>query len=316
MNNKNNEYVICTHCGDKIYYNLRNKSYMTNSEIFKNTGIIPCCKKCMDEIYDIYYSKYKSKYKDPVRKTIQKICMIYDLYYDDHAIDIALNKSMDRQIPVLSAYFSIINLRQYKNKTYDDSSFVDDSIIRDKNENYVSNETIEFFGEGFTNDAYVFLKREYDDWITRNECNSKQQEEIFKNICFKQWELHLARIEGKDTATLDKSFREYLDSAGLQPKQKGQTISESQTFGTLINKWENEKPIPEPDEEFKDIDNIGLYIETFYKYHLAKMHGIKIEDEEKYNEVLKKYTVEKPIDSFNEDSNSVFDSIFGSENEN
>ena len=46
------------------------------------------------------------------------------------------------------------------------------------------------------------------------------------------------------------------------------------------------------------------------------MHGIKIEDEEKYNEVLKKYTVEKPIDSFNEDSNSVFDSIFGSENEN
>ena len=118
MNNKNNEYVICTHCGDKIYYNLRNKSYMTNSEIFKNTGIIPCCKKCMDEIYDIYYSKYKSKYKDPVRKTIQKICMIYDLYYDDHAIDIALNKSMDRQIPVLSAYFSIINLRQYKNKTY------------------------------------------------------------------------------------------------------------------------------------------------------------------------------------------------------
>ena len=246
MNNKNNEYVICTHCGDKIYYNLRNKSYMTNSEIFKNTGIIPCCKKCMDEIYDIQYSKYKAKYKDPVRKTIQKICMIYDLYYDDHAIDIALNKSMDRQIPVLSAYFSIINLRQYKNKTYDDSYFIDDSIICDKNENYVSNETIEFFGEGFTNDAYIFLKREYDDWITRNECNSKQQEEIFKNICFKQWELHLARIEGKDTATLDKSFREYLDSAGLQPKQKGQTISESQTFGTLINKWENEKPIPDP----------------------------------------------------------------------
>ena len=47
------------------------------------------------------------------------------------------------------------------------------------------------------------------------------------------------------------------------------------TFGQLIDKWEQEKPIPEPDEEFKDVDKIGLYIDVFFKGHLSKMMGLK-----------------------------------------
>ena len=45
-------------------------------------------------------------------------------------------------------------------------------------------------------------------------------------------------------------------------------------FGTLIDKWENTRPIPEIDEELKDVDNIGVYLDVFFKGHLAKMMGM------------------------------------------
>lgn len=309
------EYITCNCCGEKICISGRSNAYKTNGIMFKATGFIPCCKNCLESIYRRYLQYYRDDYSNPAKKAIQKICMIYDLYFSDAVFESAIVESKKRKMTILSTYFKTINLVQYKTKTYDDSVFSPETIIEERAEKVVPRGTIEFFGEGFPADDYFFLQREYNDWITRNECNSKQQEEIFKNICFKQLELHKARLDGKDTSSLDKSFRDYLGTAGLQPKQKGQTISEAHTFGTLLDKWENEKPIPEPEEEFKDVDGIQKYVNVFYKYQLAKMHNIKIPNSEIYDEYLKKYTVEKPEEIFNEDGDTVFDAIFGKEDD-
>ena len=33
-------------------------------------------------------------------------------------------------------------------------------------------------------DDYLFLYEQYSDWTARHECETKSQEEIFKQICF------------------------------------------------------------------------------------------------------------------------------------
>ena len=139
-----------------------------------------------------------------------------------------------------------------------------------------------------------------------------QQEEIFKRICFKQLEILKATRRGEDTKNLDDTFQKLLDTAKLQPKQNsGDTTADNQTFGTLIDKWENTRPLPEIEEELRDVDKIGLYVDVFLKGHLSKMMGLKNGLTNLYNKFMKKYTVEKP--EYNSDANSdaLFDAIFG-----
>jgi hypothetical protein len=217
-----------------------------------------------------------------------------------------------------------IQLIQYnRNKeTYDDTmaqeekdGFVIPTISNISSEDRnVDEETIVFFGAGFNDGDYEFLKREYNDWIARHECKTKAQEEVFKRLCFKQLEILKATQKGEDTKDLDATFQKLLDTAKLQPKQNsGDTTADNQTFGTLIDKWENTRPIPEIDEELKDVDKIGLYIDVFFKGHLSKMMGLKNGLSNLYTKFMKNYTVEKPEYSDEENSEILFDAIFGNQ---
>ena len=98
----------------------------------------------------------------------------------------------------------------------------------------------------------------------------------------------------------------------MQPKQNhNESNSNAQTFGTLIDKWENTRPIPEIDEDLRDVDKIGLYLDVFFKGHLAKMMGLKNGLSNLYTKFMKKYTVERPEYDDDEDGEALFDAIFG-----
>jgi len=64
------------------------------------------------------------------------------------------------------------------------------------------------------------------------------------------------------------------------------------TLGTWIKKFENEKPIPEPDPEFQDVDGIKKYIRVWFLGHFCKMLGINNVYAKEYEEELRKYSVE------------------------
>jgi hypothetical protein len=138
---------------------------------------------------------------------------------------------------------------------------------------------------------------------------------VFKRICFKQLEILKATRLGEDTKNLDATFRDLLDTAKLQPKQtSGEAVSDAQTFGTLIDKWENTRPIPEVEEELKDVDKIGLLIHVFFTGHMAKVLNLGSSLSNLYDKFIKKYTVEKHISSGESDNEVLFDKIFGKKN--
>jgi hypothetical protein len=183
------------------------------------------------------------------------------------------------------------------------------------NSRNVDEDTIRFFGNGFIDSDYEFLKREYEDWTARHECKTKSQEEIFKDICFNRLQNLKALQKGEDTKDITASFQKLLDSGKLQPKQNaGDTMADNQTFGTLIDKWENTRPLPEIDEELRDVDKIGYYIDTFFRGHTCRMLNVKNALSNLYSSMMKKFTVNKPeynLDEDDYDSELNFDTIFG-----
>ena len=250
--------------------------------------------------------------------------MILDLYYGEDAFEAALNiMKKNPTTSVFAAYMRAVHLDQHSKKSYDDTFNHDEqdgviesyiNLSNDENAN-IDKKDVAFFGNGFSKDDYDFLRREYDDWTARHECQTKAQEEVFKRICFKQLEILKATRAGEDTKNLDDTFQKLLDTAKLQPKQNaGDTLADNQTFGTLIDKWENTRPIPEIDEDLQDVDKIGLYLDVFFRGHLAKMMGLKNGLSNLYNKFIKKYTVEKPEYDDNEDGEALFDAIFGNNN--
>ena len=107
-----------------------------------------------------------------------------------------------------------------------------------------------------------------------------------------------------------KTFQDLLGSANLKPAQNNDnTLSDTNTFGTLIKKWEDEKPIPEPDAEWRDVDGIIRYISIYFLGHLCKMMHIKNSYSKMYEEEMAKYKVEKP--EYEDDDEALFDSVFG-----
>ena len=252
--------------------------------------------------------------------------MIFDIYYRDDVFASSMNKIRESNMNIspMGQYMKTIQLQQYnRNKeSYENTiyeakqeNFAMASISDLSSEITVDQKTTDFFGKGFTDEDYKYLKREYDDWTARHECNTKAQEEIFKRICFKQLEILKATRRGEDTKHLDATFRDLLDTAKLQPKQNaGDTTADNQTFGTLIDKWENERPLPEIDEELKDVDKIGFYIDTFFKGHTCRMLNVKNAFSNLYSSMMKKFTVNKPeynLDEDDYDSEINFDAIFG-----
>lgn len=319
MAKTNKDKCTCFYCGKEY---VDTNYYKSNSVFYSNIGKIPYCKQCIGKIYDRYLETYTNEgCLTPELNAVKRICMAFDVYFNKDAFDAAINKRENRNINIsaLGAYMNLIQLSQYKGKSYDNTlsdiekaNFVANFPTEVIDTLDVDEKTINFFGAGFTNEDYIFLKREYEDWTARHECKTKAQEEVFKDICFNRLQNLKALRKGEETKDITAAFQKLLDSGKLQPKQNsGDTTADNQTFGTLIDKWENERPLPEIDEELKDVDKIALYINIFFKGHLAKMMGLKNGLSNLYNKFMKKYTVEKPEYDNDENSEALFDAIFG-----
>ena len=311
--------IECFYCGKEY---VETNYYNSISVFFSNTKKIPYCKQCTKKLFDHFVQRYTNEgCEDPNRKAVRRLCMAFDINFNEKAYEEAINDAKKREMNIspMSAYIKRAQLVPHRNRTYDDTisdeenhSFVIDLSNDVNNESEIDINTKNFFGNGFNDEDYRFLKEQYDDWTARHECKTKAQEEVFKDICFNRLQNLKALRAGEDTKDITASFQKMLDSGKLQPKQNtGDAMSDSQTFGTLIDKWENERPLPEIDEELKDVDKIAWYIDVFFKGHLSKMMGLKNGLSNLYTKFMKKYTVEKPEYNDEENSEILFDAIFG-----
>ena len=235
-----------------------------------------------------------------------------DSLYESCCESVANSEVNERNMrsPFLAYMTTVKSLPQYKNKKWKDSILPseDESSSGRK----VKQGTIKRFGNGFTNDDYLFLQDQYEDWVSRYECKTKAQEELFERLCFKKLEIFKATRDGKSTKDLDRSYQDLMSTANITPRQNDlDSLSEAQTLGTLIQKWETERPLPEIDPDLEDVDRIGKYIDVFFKGHTSKMLGLKNNLSHIYESFIRKWTVNKPEYNEDDDSEELFNKIFG-----
>lgn len=200
------------------------------------------------------------------------------------------------------------SLPQYKDLSFRDSDLSTDTrseLVTESESKLIMNndelgESKEFWGNGFTNDEYYWLNGEFTDFLNKYEVESKGMELLIQEICLTQLDIRKRRANGEKVDTQLKTLQDLLGSSNLKPVQEtGANAVEQESFGTLIKKFENERPTPEPDPQWKDVDGISKYMKVWFLGHLAKMVGLENPYQKEYDEEVKKYKIELEEDDDN-----------------
>lgn len=307
------DYIYCGKCNSFL---SRDTFYSSNDYA---SGKFPVCKKCL-MLMATDYDKKTNTYTDNKEKTKETLRFL-DLPFIESTYNSALSSvqaevNEKNRSTAWQQYITMVqSLPNWRGFRWKDSDFEVD--VANEEETKVNAKTIKNgrkrFGNGYSNEDLMFLENEYQDWISRYECNQKAQEEVFENLSIVKLLKKKALKDGKPTKDLDKQQQDWLDTGNLKPKQNTMdTFSDAQTFGTLIQKYEETRPLPEIDPELSDVDRIGLYIDSFYRGHACKMLGLKNTFTNLYEKVMSKYTVKPPEYNDETDSEILFDKIFGS----
>lgn len=305
--NDNSKYK-CSCCG-KEYTAQKGNFPVSNSILFAgNDGYLTVCRDCVER----FYLQMVGAYSGNEEHAIERCCQIFDWYYSNDVVAMTRKEAGGKSR--ISQYPGKMNLSQIKLKgtTYMDTlrdrqnekiMCLEDVRQSDGDEgdetiSTVSAETIKFFGFGYTDNEYEYLEDQYGDWCARYECKTKAQEELFKSLCIAQLTIQRAQKQGttKDVNDAMKTFQDLLGTANLKPSQTNDNaLADQNSFGTLIKKWENERPIAEPEEEWKDVDGIERYIDTYFLGHLCNLVHVKNDKEAAYRAEMEKHTVKPPV---------------------
>lgn len=307
----NGKVLFCHNCNDfhaveSFYPDMRYSS-----------GYYPECRKSL-LMQATDYDKKTDTYTDNRDKTIEVFRKL-NMPFKDSMYRQALEdtKSDERVRAKQTAYQQLLaiirSLPNYRGMTFADSEFDADDEVLSFGENRKARKEIKrIFGSGFTEADYVFLQDQYDDWRARTQVDSKAQETYVMQICLQLLDIDKDRKNGKDVTNKLKALDALMNSANLQPKQNvNNAATDSLSFGQMIEKWENEEPIPEPSEEFKDVDGIGKYIRVWFTGWLCKALGIKNSFAAECEEYVKQYEVTKPEYQEEGSSDEIYSQLFG-----
>ena len=311
----------CVRCGSE--YKATNLLYRGNTRMFKvYGGFLPMCKRCIAELF----LNLCIDFKGTEQLALRRLCSLLDVYYDEELYEECVLESKGdspeelkkKRIDLyLKKIYTRIPNRTFTDNMKEEQGWVantdsKNAMMKSIQENTIRPDTLKRFGSTYSPEELLFLQNQYDDWTLNYECNSKSQDELFTLLCIDRLSINQAKRAGKPTKDLEQEFRRNMTALGISPDQNKFDESESKrTFGKMIQEWENENPIGETDEKYKDIDRLGLYIDVFYKGHALKSLGINKGISTLYDKFMKKYTAEKNISIDDETDEGLFAELFG-----
>lgn len=323
---------FCSRCGTAF---SRQKGYfpVSHSPMYRGTGYLPFCNDCLDTMFDEYRQLLGSD-----REAMRRMCMKLDLYWHDSIYDM-----VERTAGVNSKvrnYIGKTNIIRYIDKSFDDTiadeerSGIRQTMSQDDGvqQGYLPEEAEEeiidipedvvlFWGPGYTPKMYLELEERKKYWISRFPTGYNfdiGEEALIRQICNLEIDINHDRAAGKSIDKNVNTLNTLLGSANLKPTQKKDDGADAELdnmpFGVGIRKWENTRPIPEPDPELQDVDGIVRYITVWFLGHLCHMVGIKNTYCKLYEEEMERLRVTAP-EFEDEDDEALFDHVFGESTE-
>lgn len=314
----NSTTVICSKCG--MSYGRRKGNFAVNYGIlYKGVGYLTICKTCLNKIYTDYLSETKNP-KDAVRQVCRKL----DLYWNEQVFNVVERKNTTRAL--ITSYIAKINTVSYAGKSYDDTLIEEGALwnfsktnsvlentndIKKSTENLpkpdkedveqieIPDEVVALWGTGYTPEMYQALEQRRSYWLSRfpeDTVFDIGTEAIIRQICSLELDINRDRAAGRPVDKSVNALNTLLGSANLKPTQKkddpDSDIS-STPLGVWLYRFENKRPLPEIDDQLKDVNHVKKYVFTWLG-HLVKMLGLKNGYSKLYDEEIERLRVEKP----------------------
>lgn len=320
----NNEAIVCSRCG-ATFKGRKNNFYVCRSSMYKGTGFLPWCTRCVEAIYN----KYLAQCQD-ARIAVRQTCRKLDLYWSDAIFDYVMNKNRTRT--VMAAYISRANSGGYEGNSYDDTlggegtlwyfpsltgetetSTAVPTSSETEDEPNIPEDVVAFWGSGYSPSMYAELEQRRNYYISKLPAGTEidiGSEALIRQIC--NLEVSIARdsAAGKSIDKSVNALNTLLGSLNIKPAQQKENNSdadEKRPFGLWIKEWEEGKPVPETDPELADVDGVSAYVDTWMRGHLAKMLGLKCAYSKLYDETIDKMRIEHPEYSEEDDEDFLAD---------
>lgn len=324
----------CFKCG-KEYSRYKGFFPVNYSILNKGVGHTPYCKDCIDELYNSYLSQCNN-----AKLAVRQVCRKLDLYWSNSVYEFVERKATTRT--VMTNYISKINTTSYLGKSYDNTlseegtlwSFntsdqnsdqnsaeikIDIDTHTESRDDYdVSEEVRVFWGSGYTSEMYKELEERRAYWMSGLPKGTKLDigtETLIRQACNLEIDINRARAEGKPIDKLVNALNNVLGGANLKPTQKKDDLDASITntpMGVWLYRYENLRPLPDIDEELKDVNGIKKYMFTWMG-HLCKMLGIKNGYTRLYEDEISRLRVERP-EYDDEDDESLLVNVYSETN--
>jgi hypothetical protein len=239
-------------------------------------GYMSVCSDCCNEIFNNYYASNHS-----IPKSILSTCRTLNIKYDESAVQateeqllrfLEKEKETDK---IFGFYKAKLATRQKtrigERNGNDDLTFME-PMTRVSNENELEgiDDAVylkQTWGANLDYDDYVWLENELAEWKKTHKCDTKAEETLLKELCFKGLEIRKARGEKRVPGNLVTEYQALMKTASVDPAKTAVAGSgkSQDTFSSFIKTIEQNEPADYYRDKslFKDFDNIGWY---FRKY--------------------------------------------------
>lgn len=320
----------CFRCGEE-YSRYKGFFPVNYSSLNKGVGHTPYCKNCIDEMYDGYLSQCNN-----AKLAVRQMCRKLDLYWSESVYESVERKATTRTM--MTNYISKINGQTYLGKSYDNTlsdegvlwsfdapdqesseSEIKPNPVEPSGDFEVTDEVRVFWGSGYTPDMYQELEERRAYWMSRLPEGTNLDigtETLIRQACNLEIDINRARAEGKPIDKLVNALNNVLGGANLKPAQKKDDLDASianTPMGVWLYRYENLRPLPEVDEDLKDVNGTKKYMFTWMG-HLCKMLGVKNGYTRLYEEEISRLRVERP-EYEDEDDESLLIDAYSEETE-
>lgn len=293
-------HFYCRKCN--TVFSSKVKFYNTTNPYLDANGMLSICRNCCNVIYKEFLALYNDH-----SRAMYESCKELDICFSYSAFDMSYShiqtilkrgivnsEIMGFYIGKLTGYVTT-GSRGLRFKDSDNYKF-DSNSVEQLEQLEIKTETNEekllrlslIWGKNKDVWEYDFLENELYRIQTSFECSDYGMELIQKDIAYLNLAIEKDRGKGGDAQKLIESRSKLMADAKMKPVQAtGIESNDAITFGTLIKKWEDEKPIP----TYLD-DDMKLYIDTYFVGQIAKMEGIENEATQKMDKDLEKFTID------------------------
>ena len=344
-----NVSAVCRMCGTG-YGKMNGYFYKSQAQLYKGVGYLPYCKRCVDYLFENYVAKTGST-RDAVRQVCRKLDLYWDETIFNaveknttarNAMSAYLSKvvtykysgrSYDDTLEKAGLLWDFVDAREAELKRLQEEKeqrieaeiaaleAEKEEAERIKAEQEPVSEDIKLnWGSGLTDDMYRELEHRFQYWVDKLTSEGVDvtkfgTQALLRQIVQAELDINKGRASGENVDKKVALYQGLLGDAMLKPSQakddSGNDLDKT-PFGVWIRRWEDQRPVPEPDPELQDTDGIIKYLSIWFFGHLCKLFNIRNSYCKLYEDKIAELRVDRP-EFDDEDDESFFNSIFNDE---